>query len=132
MENMNFVKGNKAYMLILEGSNEYRFIKRIKEDVTIEDITVEVTVKSVNKKYVTVVTENGREIKFDVNDDYREKTNYSANYAIYDTKERVANKWRHDMLWKVINNAIAYDYNGDNITLEQAEAIAKILGIEEE
>ena len=129
---MNFVKGNKAYMLILEGSNEYRFIKRIKEDVTIEDITVEVTVKSVNKKYVTVVTENGREIKFDVNDDYREKTNYSANYAIYDTKERVANKWRHDMLWKVINNAIAYDYNGDNITLEQAEAIAKILGIEEE
>lgn len=133
MENMNFVKGNKAYMLILEGSNEYRYIKRKTNDnITIEDLIIEVTVKSVNKKYVTVVTEHGTEIKFDVTNDYKEKTNYSANYEIYDTKENVMKKQRHDMLWDKVRKLIAYDYKGNDFTLEQVEAVAKILNIEEE
>ena len=76
MNERTFTKGQEVYLKIIEGSNVYRGLpKEANGKPDILKRLIPTTVTSVNKKYVTVDYKN---TKFEVENDYREHSDYSS------------------------------------------------------
>lgn len=134
MREMSFTKGQEVLLVMKEDGNAFRHTRTTKPNYTFEDMIVPATVKSVNKKYVTVYpTAYGPNTrityKFEVEENYREHTNYSAEYEVYDTFENAKNVYDARKLYAKLRDSF-YRTNKDTYTKEQLEAVVKILGIE--
>lgn len=131
MNELKYTKGQTVYLFITEGSNEYRHLKNPSNynvEPTMESRIIETTVKTVNKIYVTVEYRN---TKFEVEENYREHTNYSSNYEIYPTKESIYDTEKAKVIWNKLRRICNY---GGKVpyTLEQLTKVAEILNIKED
>lgn len=130
MNEVKYTKGQTVYLFIVEGSNEYRHLKNpsnYNEAPTMESRIIETTVKTVNKIYVTVEYRN---TKFEVEENYREHTNYSADYELYPTREAIYDTEKAKKIWNKLRRIC--NYGGKTpYTLEQLTKVAEILNIKE-
>lgn len=131
MNEVKYIKGQTVYLFIREGSNEYRYLKNpsnYNEEPTMESRIIETTVKTVNKIYVTVEYRN---TKFEVEENYREHTNYSSNYELYPTREAIYDAEKAKNIWNKLRRVC--NYGGKTpYTVEQLTKVAEILNIKEE
>ena len=128
MNERAFTKGQEVYLKIIEGSNVYRGLpKEANGKPDILKRLIPTTVTSVNKKYVTVDYKN---TKFEVENDYREHSDYSSNYELFKTAEDAINAELRDSYWKKLKAITSYTYNCP-YTLEQLEKVLNILTINE-
>ena len=130
MNEVKYTKGQTVYLFVVEGSNEYRYLKNpsnYNEKPTMERRIIETIVKTVNKIYVTVEYRN---TKFEVEENYREHTNYSINYEIYPTREAIYDAEKAKNIWNKLRRIC--NYGGKTpYTLEQLTKVAEILNIKE-
>ena len=66
MQKSDFKKGQEVFLLIVEGSNEYRSVR----NQPFEKRVLRSTVTKVGKKYITVEHKNWPPILFDIEDDF--------------------------------------------------------------
>ena len=86
------------------------------------------TVTAIGRKYITVVEDDrNSEIKFDINDDFRQKTDYSIDYKLYATEQSVLDNIEAESLYKDIHEKFEDYCNNNRYTLEQLKAISEIL-----
>lgn len=105
---------------------------------TIEECIEEWEVTSVGRKYIKAVKKDEKvlriEIIFEWREEYKsfvEKTNYSINYTIYNTREEIENKHERRQLFKEISEI--FRFGTKKVTLEQLRKIKEILeGSDEE
>lgn len=127
MKNTNFVVGQEVVLKIITGSNEYRRLpKEANGKPDILKRLIFTTVKSVGKKYITV---DYRDTKFDRTDKYRQVTNFSKDYELFQSAKDAINADTLESLWFRLSNTISSAYQCP-YTLEQVEKVMKILGIE--
>lgn len=127
MNNTNFVVGQEVVLKIITGSNEYRRLpKEANGKPDILKRLIFTTVKSVGKKYITVEYKN---TKFDVENDYREHSNYSSNYELFETAKDAINAELRDSYWNKLKAITSYTYKCP-YTLEQLEKVLDILQVE--
>ena len=127
MKDRIFTKGQTVCLKIVEGSNEYRRLP--KEPNGRPDIVnrlIETNIVSVTNTYITVEYRN---LKFEVKNDYREHSNYSANYEIFETVKDAINDDTKEILWRTLRTTLSYTYNKCPYTLEQIEKVLEILNI---
>lgn len=127
MNNTNFVVGQEVVLKIITGSNEYRRLpKEANGKPDILKRLIFTTVKSVGKKYITV---DYRDTKFDKTDEYRQVTNFSKDYELFQSAKDAINANTLESLWSRLRNIISSTYQCP-YTLEQVEKAMDILGIE--
>lgn len=134
MKEMNFTKGQEVLLVMIEGANAFRHTRMTKSDYTFDDMIIPATVKSANKNYITVYpTAYGPNTrityKFEVEENYRQHSNYSAEYELYDTYENAKNTYEARKLYAKLRDSF-YRTNKDTYTKEQLEEVVKILNIE--
>ena len=128
MKERTFTKGQEVVLKIIMGSNEYRKLSKDangKPDILKRLIFT--TVKSANKKYVTVEYKN---TKFEVENDYNEHSDHSTNYELFETAKDAINAELRDSYWHKLKAITSYTYNCP-YTLEQLEKVLNILTINE-
>lgn len=111
MNKSDFKKGNIAYLRIIKGSNAYRYISE-QDRNNPEKLIKECEIISVGKKYVTVL-EIGKsrgfaELKFDMTDNFYQKTDYSADYELYSNKQDAINQIEVETLMPLIRDKLAF------------------------
>lgn len=111
MNKSDFKKGNIAYLRIIKGSNAYRYISE-QDRNNPEKLIKECEIISVGKKYVTVL-EIGKsrgfaELKFDMTDNFYQKTDYSADYELYSNKQDAINQIEAETLIPLIRDKLAF------------------------
>ena len=127
MNNTNFVVGQEVVLKIMTGSNEYRRLP--KEGNGKPDILkrlIYTTVKSANKKYITVDYMN---TKFDRTDEYRQVTNFSKDYELFASAKDAIDADTLESLWSKLRKEISTAYQCP-YTLEQVEKVMNILQAE--
>lgn len=127
----NIKKGDKVVVAIEKGSNASRGV-----NMSIENIgnwTYEGTVISVGKKYITVAFSTSNNMKFVIDDNYRNKyTHGGADYRLYKTFEDVYKETKmHELHSKIREEFSSYSYNG-KFSLEILEAIMELIKKEKE
>lgn len=128
MRNKTFKAGESVVLRIIQGSNASRYIrsetnieKWIKDD--------NYAVKTVGRKYITIVNGNGWDIKFD-KDDLMEVVKYGgSDYELFHTKEEIYEDIKSKKLFDTISSYFtAYGWNRHRkYTLSQLERIDAIL-----
>ena len=111
MNKSDFKKGNIAYLRIIKGSNAYRYVPEQDRNNS-EKLIKECKIISVGKKYVTVL-EIGKsrgfaELKFDMTDNFYQKTDYSADYELYSNKQDAINQIEAETLIPLIRDKFAF------------------------
>ena len=134
MKEMNFTKGQEVLLVMIEDGNAFRHTRTTNPNYTFDNMIVHATVKTVNKNYVTVYpTAYGPNTrityKFEVEENYRQHTNYSAEYELYDTYENAKNIYDARKLYAKLRDSF-YRTNRNTYTKEQLEEVVKILNIE--
>lgn len=134
MKEMKFTKGQEVLLVMIEDGNAFRHTKTTNPNYRFEDMVIPATVKSANKNYITVYpTAYGPHTrityKFEVAENYRQHSNYSAEYELYDTFENAYNVYRGRKLYARLRDSF-YRSNKDTYTVEQLESVIRILGIE--
>jgi hypothetical protein len=123
MNNTKFTVGQEVVLKIIEGSNQYRRLP--KEPHGKPDILnrlIPTTVKSVGKKYVTVDYGN---IKFDMTDECRQVTNYSADYELFESAKDAIDADTLESLWDKLRHLVSESYKCP-ISLNKLERILEI------
>ena len=126
MRKLNLKKGDIVILAIEEYSNLSRGM-----DLSLDNIdnwTFKAEVISAGRKYVTVKPDNFlKEMKFEVENDYREKYTYgTANYKLYRTMEEVIEERKQKKLFLDICNIFTYG-NSKNISLKTLEKIKEMI-----
>lgn len=122
----DFSVGQTAYMYCV-GSNVRRYINGSKTS----DYIKEVVVVSVGKKLVTVQQANSRHIiKFDASNDFCQKTAYSADYALFLTKQDIYDYVEANELYTRIQSNFNSYRNHKSYTVEQLRSVCDILNID--
>lgn len=97
MKKSDFTKGQTVYLFIIEGSNEFRYVKEKPFSERIKPTTV----ISVGKKYISVDL-RGSTIKFDIDDDFLEVSNYSRNYKLFLDEQSIYDyQESEDLYWQI-------------------------------
>ena len=87
----------------------------------------EATVKTIGRKYITVETSPYREYQFDIEGDFREKTDCSPTYELYLSKQDIYDYWQKEyLLWKIGRELAVYR---DTVDLYALKGMAQILQI---
>ena len=111
MNKSDFLKGNIAYLRIIKGSNAYGYISE-QDRNNPEKLIKECEIISVGKKYVTVLeigkTRGFAEVKFDFTDNLYQKTDCSADYELYLTKQDAVNQIEAENLMPLIRDKLAF------------------------
>lgn len=93
---------------------------------------LEGTVTKIGRKYITVDS-NLFEEQFEIENNFRQKTEYSADMALFLSKQDIYDYWQKEYLKRELQKAFSFGRvlnNGKrNIDLESLIAIAKILEI---
>jgi hypothetical protein len=115
--------GQEVVLKIIAGSNHYRGLpKEANGKPDILKRLIPTTVKSVGKKYVTVDYGN---IKFDMTDEYRQVTNYSADYELFESAKDAIDADTLESLWDKFRHLVSESYKCP-ISLNKLERILEI------
>ena len=87
---------------------------------------IEGKIISIGPRYITVRIHVWEDVKFDITDDLREKTDTSPHYELYATKQEIYDYWQSCKLRLAIRRLFEH---GDTINLENLQKIASVLGI---
>lgn len=122
MKKSDFTKGQKVYLFIIEGSNEFRHVKEKPFSERIKPVIV----TSVGKKYISVDL-RGTTVKFDVEDDFQEVTNYSRNYELFLNEQSIYDyQESEDLYWQIKQN-FSHWRNEGQYSLAQLKQIKEII-----
>lgn len=87
----------------------------------------EATVTTIGRKYITVAVSPWRKYQFDIEENFREKTDTSPTYDLYLSKQDIYDYWQKEyLLWKICRELTMY---GDTVDLSELKSIAQILHI---
>lgn len=87
----------------------------------------EATVRTIGRKYITVVISPYREYQFDIEENFCEKTDRSPTYDLYLSKEDIYDYWQKEyLLWKIRQELTMYR---DTVDLYALKSMAQILHI---
>ena len=93
---------------------------------------LEGTVTKIGRKYITVDS-NLFEEQFEIENNFRQKTEYSIDMALFLSKQDIYDYWQREYLKRELQKVFSYGrvftYEKRNIDLESLIAIAKILEI---
>lgn len=125
---LNLKVGEFAYIRIEEGSNASRGLK-ITLDNTDEWIR-EVKVVKIGRKYITVEFNQYSDIKFNIEDDYREHYIVGgANWKLYGSKEDITDEFKAEKLYSKVKVYFNEWKNNSKYSLNQLQDIINILEI---
>lgn len=104
---------------------------RYKKDVSISNIdewTTKGIVTKIGRKYIEV-NMNGFLVKFDIEFDYRQKSNMaSPAYKLYLSKEEITNEIKAEEMYRKLNSHFVECINNNGkFTLDQLERILSIV-----
>ena len=123
MNNTKFTVGQEVVLKIIAGSNHYRSLpKEANGKPDILKRLIPTTVKSVGKKYITVDYGN---IKFDIADEYRQVSSYSAEYELYESAKDAIDADTLESLWDKFRKLVSESYRCP-ISLDKLERILEI------
>lgn len=84
-------------------------------------------VSKVGRKYITVNKSPFREYRFNIENDFRQETEYAIEYELFLTEQAVYDYWQQAYLRVEIGNLLAR--NGPKLQLRALKEAAKALGI---
>lgn len=88
----------------------------------------EATIKTIGRKYITVAVSPWREYQFDMEENFREKTDTSPTYDLYLSRQDIYDYWQKEyLLWKICRELTMH---GDAVDLYALKSMAQILHIE--
>lgn len=120
MKKEDFKPGQTVYLL------PTRFAKF--PYLRIEKQIIESMVQSVGRKYITRETHDFRMIRFDIDNDFREVTPYTANYKLYLSKEDIANDLRRRELEERVETAFHFpNHVTKKMTFEELQTVNNIV-----
>lgn len=126
MDRSDFKKGQEVFLRIIPLSSASRHI-----DAKIsENMIIPVKVKTVGKKYITVENNWGNDVKFDIEDDFKECTKYSSDYELYLSKEELLREIQVEELLRQIRqvtNNFMYRYKRKKYTVDELNLVLKFL-----
>jgi hypothetical protein len=117
MKKENFKPGQTVYLLSVRfmGFDYLRIEKRI----------IETTVEAVGRKYITV---KYAKTKFDINNDFREVTNYSIDYKLFLSKEDIKEDFKRRKMEDQIYNAFHFpNHVTRKMTFDELETVHNIV-----
>lgn len=92
----------------------------------IEKQIIEATVASVGRKYITVKYWDG--IRFDINNDFREVTNYSISYRLFLSKEDIQKDFKRRKMEERISTAFHFpNHVARKMTFEELQTVSDIV-----
>lgn len=83
-------------------------------------------VSKIGRKYITV-KEGGREYRFNIENDFRQETEYAIEYELFLTEQAVYDYWQQAYLRVEIGNLLAR--SGPKLQLRALKEAAQALGI---
>ena len=120
---LNLKKGDKCIMAMTSSNFRSRNIKMTLDNI--KEWTIECEVISIGRRYVTV-KEGRSEYKFDIDNNYREKSNYSPDYILYQNIQEIFDERDADDLNEYIRNRIG-QYGSARFSLEKLKRIKEII-----
>ena len=84
-------------------------------------------VSKVGRKYITVKETPFREYRFNIENDFRQETEYAIKYELFLTEQAVYDYWQQAYLRVEIGNLLAR--NGPKLQLRALKEAAQALGI---
>lgn len=84
-------------------------------------------VSKVGRKYITVKVGLSREYRFNIENDFRQETEYGTEYKLFNTEQGVYDYWQQAYLRVEIGNLLARD--GSKLQLRALKEAARALGI---
>lgn len=116
MTRNDFVVGQTVYLKTIT----YLFDSWKREHI------VKGVVSKVGRKYITV-KEGGFEYRFNIENDFRQETEYAIKYELFLTEQAVYDYWQQAYLRVEIGKILAK--NGQNLQLRALKEAAQALGI---
>lgn len=110
------------------GQTVYLFPVRLMafDYLRIEKRIIETTVEAVGRKYIKVKHCGG--IQFDINNDFREVTNYSVGYKLFLSKEDIKEHFKRRKMEEQIANALYYHRHvTGKMTFDELETVHNIV-----
>ncbi|MGL6184802.1 MAG: hypothetical protein ACRC1T_05425 [Clostridium chrysemydis] len=120
---LNLKKGDKCIMAIVEMSNASRRVNMRLENI--KEWTWEVEVVSVGRKYITV-KRNSYEYKFDMENNYYEKSIYSPDYILYQNIKEIYEEKEAEAINDYIGSKIG-QYGKPRLSLDKLKRIKNII-----
>lgn len=118
MKKEDFTPGQTVYLLPV------RFMAH--DYLRIEKRIIETTVLSVGRKYIKVKFCGG--IQFEIENDFREKTNYSIEYKLFLSKEDIKNDIKRRQIEERITTAFHFpSYVTRKMTFDELETVHNIV-----
>lgn len=118
MKKEDFKPGQTVYLLPV------RFMAF--DYLRIEKRIIETTVASVGRKYITVKYWDG--IRFDINNDFREVTNYSIEYKLFLSKEDIKEDFKRRKMEERISTAFHFpNHVARKMTFDELETVFNIV-----
>ena len=118
MKKEDFKPGQTVYLLPV------RFMAF--DYLRIEKQIIETTVASVGRKYITVKYWDG--IRFDINNDFREVTNYSISYRLFLSKEDIQKDFKRRKMEERINTAFHFpNHVARKMTFDELQTVFDIV-----
>lgn len=118
MKKEDFTPGQTVYLLPV------RFMAH--DYLRIEKRIIETTVEAVGRKYIKVKHCGG--IRFDINNEFREVTNYSIDYKLFLSKEDIKEYFKRRKMEEQIVNALYYHRHvTGKMTLDELETVHNIV-----
>lgn len=118
MKKEDFKPGQTVYLLPV------RFMPY--DYLRIEKRIVETTVRSVGRKYITVDYAGG--IQFDINDYFREVTNYSVDFRLFLSKEDIQKDFKRRKMEERISTAFHFpNHVARKMTIDELETVFNIV-----
>lgn len=88
---------------------------------------VEAIVSKIGRKYITVKTSPYCEYRFQLENDFREKTDYCDEFQLFLTEQAIYDYWQHAYLRTEIENHLKW--NGEKLQLRALKDAAQAFGI---
>lgn len=113
----DFIVGQTVYLKtithLFDSWKKERFVKGV--------------VSKVGRKYITVKVGLSCEYRFNIENDFRQETEYCAEYKLFNTEQGVYDYWQQAYLRVEIGNLLARD--GSKLQLRALKEAARALGI---
>lgn len=131
MKKSDFAKGQTVYLLVLEGSNAYRYRDAFYNE-SFENRIKEAVIVSVGSRYITTKPgDSPYEVKFDIQNNFRQHIDAgSIDYELFISKQDAYDFQEKKVLFKEIrddfNNSLWF--NNSKYSLDQLRRVKEILG----
>lgn len=126
---LDIKKGDTVYIKIESGSNAARRKNPFTID-TFDEWVKEVVVSGIGRKYITINKGEWSEMKFDIENDYREHYTYGgADWKLYKSKQEILDEMEYNNIYDNMKSIFGgyRGYGGCSLTLDQLRRINTII-----